>query len=290
MAKKAKGQGRARQQRAVVTARVEAGEARLEPEREHPRAWSLLLDGAPQSHVDLDEPTRLVFAYQRTFGDVLDLAAPERAPLRVLHLGGGALTLARYVAATRPRSTQQVAEADGALVRFVREELPIPPEWRIRVRHGDAREVLGKVPDSWADVVLSDVFRGARTPAHLTTVEYLAEVRRVLREDGVFAANLTDGPPGAYLRAQVATAAAVFGERCLVAPPAVLGGRRFGNGVLVASARRLPVEELGRRAARGEQPARLQHGADLAEFAGRAAPVTDARATPSPAPPEGVFA
>ena len=156
---------------------VDGGVAELIPDRERPHAWTLTLDGAPQSHVDLDDPSYLSFAYQRRIGHIADLAAPAGQPLHVVHLGGGAFTLARYIAATRPRSTQQIVEVDAALVGFVRRELPLDPQARIRVRTTDARAGLGKVQDDWADLVIADVFSGARTPAHLTSTEFLTEVR-----------------------------------------------------------------------------------------------------------------
>src|SRR5689334_6729810 len=184
----------------TVAEQVDGGLAELVGDRERARAWTLLLDGAPQSHVDLDDPTYLDFEYQRRLGHVIDLAAPPGRPVRAVHLGGGAFTLARYVAATRPRSTQQVVERDAKLVELVRRELPLDPGARIRVRSADAREGLAKVPDGWADLVVADVFSGARTPAHLTSTEFLDEVRRALAPDGVFAANLADGPPLAHLR------------------------------------------------------------------------------------------
>ncbi|WP_432120676.1 spermidine synthase [Streptomyces sp. S1] len=268
---------------------VDGGLAELVPDRERPRAWTLLVDGAPQSHVDLDDPAYLSFAYQRRLGHVVDLAAPPNRPLQAVHLGGGALTLARYVAATRPRSTQQVVELDGPLVQFVRRELPLDPAARVRVRSTDARAGLAKVQDGWADLIIADVFGGARTPAHLTSAEFLAEVRRALRPGGLYAANLADGPPLAHLRGQIATAAAVFPELALTADPTVLRGRRFGNAVLLASDRELPVAELTRRVATDPHPGRVEHGRALADFAGGAAPVTDATAKPSPAPPASVF-
>ena len=80
----------------------------------------LLIDGMPQSHVDLEDPGYLDFEYVRRIGHVIDMAAPERQPLRVLHLGAGALTLARYVAATRPGSPQLAVEVDAALVDLIR--------------------------------------------------------------------------------------------------------------------------------------------------------------------------
>ncbi|MFF2211450.1 spermidine synthase [Streptomyces antibioticus] len=268
---------------------VDGGSARFVPDPDRARAWTLLLDDAPQSHVDLDDPAHLSFEYQRRIGHVIDLTAPPGRPLHVVHLGGGALTLARYVAATRPRSTQQVVERDAALVRLVRERLPLDPGARIRVRSLDAREGLGKIPDGWADLVISDVFSGARTPAHLTSVEFLDDVRRTLKPGGSYAANLADGPPLAHLRGQIATAAARFAELALVADPTVLRGKRFGNAVLVASDLPLPVAELTRRAASDPHPGRVEHGRALTDFTGGAVPVTDASAVASPAPPPSVF-
>ncbi|MFE2294346.1 spermidine synthase [Streptomyces sp. NPDC059452] len=278
-----------RAEREPFSGPVGSGLAELIPDRERPDGWTLRLDGAPQSHVDLADPTYLSFAYQRRIGHIIDLAAPPLHPLNVLHLGGGAFTLARYTAATRPRSTQQVVEVDAALVQLVRDRLPLDPQARVRVRAVDAREGLGKLPDDWADLVVADVFSGARTPAHLTSAEFLTDVRRVLKPSGQYAANLADGPPLAHLRGQVATAAAVFPELALAADPVVWRGRRFGNAVLLASALPLPVAEFTRRVASDPHPGRVEHGRALMDFTGGAAVVTDAAARPSPAPPPSVF-
>ncbi|WP_455362401.1 spermidine synthase [Streptomyces sp. SYSU K21746] len=288
MAKDRRRGGRGRTPEAVVE-QVDGGLAELIPDRERPRGWTLLVDGAPQSHVDLDDPAYLDFAYQRRIGHVADLVAPPKQPLRVVHLGGGAFTLARYIAATRPRSTQQIVEFDAALVQLVRRELPWDPNARIRVRSTDARAGLAKVPDAWADLVIADVFSAARTPAHLTSTEFLDEVRRVLAPTGWYAANLADGPPLTHLRGQIATAAARFPELALAADPVVFRGRRFGNAVLLAADRELPVAELTRRVASDPHPGRVEHGRALADFTGGAAVVTDADAAPSPPPPPSVF-
>ncbi|MFD7130417.1 spermidine synthase [Streptomyces sp. NPDC059894] len=286
---KSRNSRRGRDTEATVAEAVDGGLAQLIPDRDRTRAWTLLVDGAPQSHVDLDDPRFLSFEYQRRLGHVIDLAAPPGRSLHVVHLGGGALSLARYVAATRPRSTQQVVERDARLVQLVRRELPLDPGARIRVRSVDAREGLLKVPEGWADLVIADVFSGARTPAHLTSTEFLDEVRRALRPGGLYAANLADGPPLAHLRGQIATAAARFPELALVADPTVLRGKRFGNAVLVACDLPLPVAELTRRAASDPHPGRVEHGRALTDFTGGAAPVVDASAVASPAPPPDAF-
>ena len=249
----------------------------------------LLIDGVPQSHVDLEDPGYLDFEYVRRLGHVIDTAAPEGQPLRVLHLGAGALTLARYVAATRPGSPQLAVEVDAALVDLIRLRLP-PRGAKVRVRVGDARAELERLAAASFDVVIADVFAGGRTPAHLTSAEFWTAARRVLRGTGVVAANVADGAPLAHARAQVATARAVFPHACLIADAAVLRGRRFGNLVLAASPEPLPVDALTRRAAGDPMPGRVRHGSDLTRFTAGAKPVTDATATPSPAAPPGAFA
>jgi spermidine synthase len=255
----------------------------------------LLIDGVPQSHVDLDDPGYLDFEYVRRIGHVIDEAAPAGQPLRVLHLGAGALTLARYVASTRPGSPQLAVEVDAALVDLVRLRLP-PRNPRLRVRVGDARAELERLRPGSFDVVIADVFAGGRTPAHLTSAEFWAAARRVVHgasrgsNGGVVAANVADGGPLAHARAQVATARAVFPHACLIADAAVLRGRRFGNLVLAASPEPLPVDALIRRTAGDPMPGRVVYGADLARFTAGAKAVTDATAVPSPAAPPGAFA
>ena len=270
--------------------RTAHGTAELLADADRAGSWMLLVDDTPQSHVDLDDPTHLEFEYVRRMGHVLDLAAPPGEPVDVLHLGGGALTLPRYVAVTRPGSRQRVVEIDEPLTDLVRAHLPLPRGARIRVRADDARTALATRPDASADVVVCDVFAGARTPAHLTSAEFAAEVRRVLRPAGTYVANVADGPPLRFARAQVATLRTAFDRLCLLAEPGTLRGRRFGNLVAVASAVELPIAALTRRCAADPMPARVMDGEELDRFAGSAVAVHDADAVDSPPPPPGVFA
>jgi spermidine synthase len=278
---------------------VDGGLAELIADPDQPGAWTLLVDGTPQSHVDLGDPRHLEFEYMRRIGHLLDLAAPAGQPLRVLHLGAGALTLARYVAATRPGSRQLAVEIDAALVEFVRRWLPFAQRGRgaagrdagrPRIRAGDARAALEGVPAGSYDVVIADVFAGARTPAHLTSAEFAAAAAAALGPGGLYVTNVGDGPPLAHARAQVATVRTAFRDACLIADAAVLRGRRFGNLVVAGAQEDLPAGELTRRAAADPFPGRLLHGSGLTGFTAGAKPVTDATAAPSAAPPAGVFA
>jgi spermidine synthase len=270
---------------------VEQGAAELVADPDRPSSWTLLVDGTPQSHVDLDDPTHLEFEYVRWMGHLTDLAAAPASPLNALHLGGGAWTLARYLAATRPGSRQRVVELDAPLVEFVRARLPSAGSG-IRVRTGDARQVLGTLGTDSVDFIALDVFAGARIPAHLTSVEFVAEAARVLRPGGTYTANLADGGGLGFARGQAATVAAVFAETAVIGSPQVFRGRRFGNFVL-AGTQSVAVAAgwagLPRRIAADPFQARVVSGTELVKFVAGATAVRDADAVPSPPPPSGLI-
>jgi len=277
----------------AVHREVRLGSAELLPDIDRTEAWLLFIDGVPQSGVDLADPGYLEFEYVRRIGHAADLAFPAGQPLRALHLGGGALTLPRYLAHTRPGSRQLVAELDDVLTDLVRGHLPLPAGHRIRVRAADARAVAESVHAASYDLVIADVFAGAVTPGHLTTAEFAAATARALRPGGVYAVNVAGGMSshgGATVsgarssathsldgaRAAVATVRSVYKETCVIAEASVLRGRRRGNLVILASDQPLPEAALRRAAAGDPFPARVVAGEELRRFAAGAPVLTDA--------------
>jgi spermidine synthase len=258
------------------------GRVELLADADRPGGWLLTVDRIRQSYVDLDDPTYLDFEYVQAMADVID-ALPD-GPLAVTHIGGGGCTLARYVAACRPGSPQIVLEPDGEVTAVVRAKLPLPPRSRIRVRATGGREGVAALRADSADVVVLDAFSGGRVPAELTTLEFLAEVARVLRRSGVFLANVADGPPLTYARRLAATVRSVLPRVIVTADPAVMKGRRFGNLVLAATRAELPVAAIRRGAAAAAFPrtASISFGRD-------ARPLRDADSLRSPQPPDELW-
>ncbi|WP_127794284.1 spermidine synthase [Agromyces sp. LHK192] len=266
--------------------------ARLEESRREPGSWTLYVDGTPQSHLDVEHPEWLGFEYVRRIGHAADLVAPSGEPITALHLGGGGLTLPRYLAATRPGSRQQVVELEADLVAFVREHLPLPRGEQIRVRTGDAREVLAKLPaglDGVVDLAIVDIFAGARTPAHVTSTEFYGLIAPRLSPRGIVSVNVADGAGLAFARSQAATLAHVFAHVALAADSNMLKGRRFGNVVMYASAAPLPFDRMPRLLGSDPAPAKLVEGAEFRTFAAGGRVVTDATAVPSPPPARSIF-
>ncbi|WES62941.1 fused MFS/spermidine synthase [Microbacter sp. GSS18] len=283
---------RARHDADAPQARLSDGTiARVVPGR-YAGGWELDVDGTPQSHVDLDDPTHLHFEYVARMGAVIDRLRMPGQPLTAVHLGAGALTIPRYIEHTRPGSRQQVVEIEQPLVDLVREHLPLPRGASIRMRIGDARDVLSRLPAGLVgnvDLLVSDVYSGAQTPAHLTTLEFYTAAARMLAPDGVLLVNVADGAGLAFARRQVATVRVVLEHVIVLAEVQTLKGRRFGNLVVAASPAPLPTAWLPRIMAAGPHPAKVAQGAELDEFVRGARVSTDADATASPKPAASVF-
>ncbi len=266
--------------------------ARIDEDRWQQGAYQLVVDGTPQSHVDLDDPGRLFFEYVQRIGHVIDEWGEPGQPMTALHLGAGAMTLPRYIHATRPGSRQQVVELERDLVDFVREHLPLPRGASIRVRYGDARATLAQLPAGLTgavDLVVVDVFGGARIPAHVTSVEFYESVRALLAPNGIVCVNIADGPGLAFARSQAATLQYVFSDVVALAESGVLKSRRFGNVVMAAGIDELPTAWLPRLLARGPHPASVLGSDALTKWVAGAPVVSDQTAVASPPPSKSVF-
>ncbi|MFE6906608.1 fused MFS/spermidine synthase [Streptomyces erythrochromogenes] len=241
---------------------------------------TLVLDGVRHSYVDVDDPTHLQFAYVRAIASAVDAAFPAGQPLAAHHLGGGGLTFPRYLAATRPGTRSLVSEIDGGVVRIDRDRLGLGPDGGIGVRVEDGRIGLRRLETGSRDLVVGDAFGGVSVPWHLTTAEAMADVRRVLKEDGLYVANLIDHGGLAFARAEVATLGRTFAHVAVVGRPSDIGldptaTAEGGNLVVLASDR--PVDLRATQAALDARQDgwRIAAGDDLATWVGDAHVLTD---------------
>jgi spermidine synthase len=249
--------------------------ARVEVDAHRPSGRLLLLNSARHSYVDLADPRHLEFAYAQWMGAFIDVATPAGTPLRGLHLGAGGVTLPRYVEATRPGSFGRVLEIDGELIELDRAKLGLTTGPSLDVVVGDARISTSREPSGSYDLVVGDAFGHLAVPWHLTTREFVADIRRVLRPGGAYALNVIDYPPSRLIRAELATIATVFAHVAVVAPQAAIDDLRGSNYVVLASDAPLPVDQLRPRLSALAQPAVLLDGAALTAYIGDAMTLTD---------------
>ena len=238
----------------------------------------LVMDGVRHSYVDLTDPTHLEFAYVRAMAAAVEASYGAVEPVRAHHLGGGGLTLPRWLAEVRPGSESTVSEIDPGVVEVDVELLGLQTGDDLDVRVEDGRTGLRRLDDDSRDLVVGDAFGGVSIPFHLTTAEALAEVRRVLTPDGLYVANVIDHPPLAFARAEAATLLAVFDRVAVAASPEALAGEGGGNLVLLAGDVPLDTdawqEGLDERSTAWE----VLSGARLETWVGDAEVLTDDRA------------
>jgi spermidine synthase len=244
-----------------------------DPQRESGR--TLVLDTLRHSYVDLADPTHLEFAYVRAVAAVTDVLAPPGQPVSALHVGGGGLTLPRFLAATRPGTGSRVLEVDPGVVAVDRERLGLHTSPLLSVGVGDARVGLAEEPAGRRDLVVGDAFGGLSVPWQLTTTEAVRLVDAALTDRGVYAVNLIDHPPLRFVRAELATLRTVFPHVALLARDPVLAGEDGGNVVAVASRSPLPTAALSAALAARVPGWEVAEGDRLAAFVGDAPVLTD---------------
>ena len=246
-----------------------------DPER--PTGRVLLLDGASHSYLDVEDPTHLEFAYSAAVVAAVDAEFPAGQALRTYHLGGGALTVPRYLARVRPGTTSLVSEIDPGVVALGRDRLGLGRSPGIAVRVEDGRLALGRLPAASQDVVVGDAFGGVSVPWHLTTREAVREVARVLQPEGAYLLNLIDYGALGFARAELVTVASEFGHVALATERDTLSGGRNagGNLVVIASQAPLDVTGLAARLAVREPGWTVISGPELAAWAAGAPLLTD---------------
>ena len=164
----------------------------------------------------------------------------------------------------------QGVEIDEILAARVRVWFDLPRSPRLRIRVGDAAEVVGGLrPGQW-DVIVRDVFNGGSVPATCRNRAFLSSCLEALVPGGLLLVNTSSTPrtqAGAEIEALTQALEGDASGLAIVADPATMRGRRRGNLVLVA--RREPfaaveLEEIERAVRRLPLPVRTWSPGDAA--------------------------
>lgn len=253
---------------------IDTGDCELIADQDNSNGWLLKINGVMSSHIDVADPLFLDFEYMRWMAALIESRWPPKpktgqaARLRGLHLGGGACSLARYFHGVYPDARQVVVELDGMLAGYVRSWFDLPKAPLLRLRVGEAREVTETLTPDTRDFIIRDVFAGALTPRPLTTSEFNEHIRRVLAPGGIYVVNSGDAPDLKNAREDAATIAASFEHTVIVADPAMLKGRRYGNMVMAGSDTPFDGDpQLARRLLGGAVPAHIWNDAQVRAFA-----------------------
>jgi MFS family permease len=205
---------------------------------------ALKLDRLVHGAISVDDPTAIGRGYARLMADVSDAFAPADGAQRALFVGGGAYVVPRYLTARYPTAEVDVVEIDPRVTGTAEGRLGLVHSARLRSHNLDARQfLLGGGPDRY-DVVYGDAFNDLSIPHHLTTREFAAMVRSVLRPAGLYIVNVIDlFHDGRLLRSFVLTLREEFASVDVVLD---IGER---DAIQLERARRAPGDAEHRRAA-----------------------------------------
>ncbi|MEA2693338.1 MAG: hypothetical protein QOJ16_2725 [Acidobacteriota bacterium] len=169
--------------------------------RESEGVRTLISDRIPQAAVRLADGEPALH-YPRYMPAVL-LVNPKISRFLGLGLGGG--SIGTYLGRRMPGLDVHYVDIDPAVPEVARRFMGFRPGGRTRVTISDARGFLHGAGDEHWDFILCDTYIGLSVPFHLTTVQFLEEVRRHLAPHGVFALNLAAGLSDPFSRAMYRT-------------------------------------------------------------------------------------
>ncbi|HVG94969.1 MAG TPA: fused MFS/spermidine synthase [Planctomycetota bacterium] len=198
---------------------------------------------------DLKDPSWIGSNYGTLYAAATERLASQNPAPRVLFLGGGTYTAPRWIRTWRPDASVHVAEIDPEVTRGAREALALTDLHGLRIDHADARTVVrdaARSSDVRYDLVYMDAFGDLGVPWHLTTLDFVRDVKSAMPPGGVYFANSIDVfDSGRFVGAMYATLRAAF------AHVEVIGVSRWDawvqNFVFVASDTPLDLDDLERR-------------------------------------------
>lgn len=180
----------------------------------------LLLDGFPNSAMYLRNgiliENELVFDYLQCF-NVANYYFPN--PKRVLMIGGGVYTYPQYYLKKHPETLVDVVEIDPSLIDVAQEFFAFRENPRLSIFHQDGRTFVRNSQKKY-DVIFLDAFSGHSVPHQLTTFEFLKDLRRILKPEGMVITNIIsslDLKEGKFTWVQYLTYKSVFEEVKLLA-------------------------------------------------------------------------
>ena len=235
--------------------------AEIHPDGFSDHGYVLEIGSAEQSHVDVQNPDYVFYEYLRRIANTVDALAPAGEPITAAHLGAGALTLVRYIQATRPGSRQVAVDIEPELMGFVTDRLPLPAGTDCRLVVGDAREQLANLPELLGvdgfDAIILDIFTGMDAPAHLANRDFYRELKDTLSERGMVAINVGDDAGLPFFQLQATAMLEVFDHVWCLCESSMLSGQNEGNLVLVGTARELDEDTQDWLYALGPHPAEV---------------------------------
>lgn len=227
------------------------------------RLEALILDHLIHSYTDLEDPFHLEYEYIKIYEELVRWQLGEKDSFRALFIGGGGYTFPRFLEAKYPGARIDVVEIDPEVTRVAETYLGISKEGRIRTFNHDARWFAMNCREVGAyDFIFGDAFNDLSIPYHLTTLEFAALLKSLLKPDGVLLANVIDSfSRGLFLPSYMRTLEGAFGvgNVHLVTTATEYNDMGTGTYVVLAGPQDLDVHGFMHAAPEEDHPRRLCH-------------------------------
>ena len=174
--------------------------------------------------------------YEFTRMAFVSLAFFEREPHDVLFIGLGAGAMPRYFSRYYPNAAIDVAEIDPDMLAVAQKYFFFKEHERMKVHIDDGRLFVKRARKKYDWIVL-DAYQNDSIPFHLTTLEFLKEVKGKLKDDGVVVSNITSPYRNKFFDSMVMTYRKAFPHF------SIFRGRKSGNFIFVATLSNAPTDK-----------------------------------------------
>ncbi len=179
----------------------------------------------PQGGIYIDDPDRLMFEYTRlAFTSLVYL---DSEPEEVLFVGLGAGVMPRYFNRFYPDARVDAVEIDPEIFHIAKKYFYFQEKDNMKVHIMDGRMYVKRTKKKY-DMIFLDAYRGEQIPFHLTTVEFLRELKGRLKKGGVVVSNILSESNNKYFWSMVKTYRKEFKSLY------IFKGKDEGNFIFVA--------------------------------------------------------
>jgi spermidine synthase len=207
---------------------------------------ALVLDHLVHSYTDLNDPFHMEYEYIRIYEEFVRWQAEKRKSFGSLFIGGGGYTFPRFIEAKYPKADIDVVEIDPEVTRVAHEYLGVAKGSRIHSYNEDGRWFVMNCKEKRRyDFIFGDAFNDLSIPYHLTTKEFVMQLKELLKPDGLLLANVIDSfKVGQFMPSYIRTLEEVFekGNVYLITLTSDFDDMGISTYVVVASSKKLDME------------------------------------------------
>lgn len=187
-----------------------------------------------QGGMSLNASEKLLLEYTRM--SFISLAYLDREPMEVLFVGLGIGAMPRYFSRYYPNTGIDIVEIDADIMTTAGKYFSFKENANMKVHINDGRMFIKRTSKKY-DMIFLDAYQNDDIPFHLTTVEFLREVRNKLKDDGVVAANILSPYRNKFFDSMVMTYKKVFPHLYIFA------GQRSRNFIFIATPGKMKKSE-----------------------------------------------